>query len=907
MNDIINKEKIPWHSLSKKEISERLGAVSNGLSDDERQIRLSLYGHNKISEDKKVTPFQIFLKQFKSILIFILIIAAFASLAVGELTDFAAIIAIVLLNAVLGFFQEWQAEKAINALKQMLGLKAYVLSGGIETEIEAENIVPGDIVVLESGRKVPADLVFLETITLNIDESVLTGESVPVGKNTILTKEDAPIGDRYNMAYMGTVVANGRGKGIVVNTGMQTEFGRIAGLTSGIKDEKTILSKQMDSLGKNISAISIFVAVLIVILGIIQNRDLIEMFLTTVSLAVAVIPEGLPAVVTLTLAIGIKNMYKKRCLIRHLAASETLGSVSVICTDKTGTLTKNEMTLTSIYASNMIFNVTGSGYDPKGEFLLNGKVIRPGEYDGLSYFLQAGLLCNHAVLTGKKGEWKIIGTPTEGAFVVAAHKADIPEYSLPVQAIRKEFSFDSSRKRMTTIYESEDGFIEYSKGAPEIILRLSDRIFQNGREEKLDDETRNKLKTVYESFAGEGLRVLAVASRKTGAEILETAEEAEKNLVFLGFAGIIDPPRTEAKDAIKLCRSAGVDVILITGDFEITAKAVAESVGLQSEGVINGSDIDELDDKTLSERLSKTKILARVTAEHKLRIIDILSKDGKTVAMTGDGVNDAPALKKADIGIAMGIKGSDVAKEASDMILVDDNFESIVAGIHEGRREYDNIRKFTQYLLSSNVGEIAAIIAGMLSGLPLILMPLQILWMNLATDGVSALALGVEPAENDIMLQKPKNPNENMLGKKVILMILIVGLYIGIATFALFLFFNIRDLDHARTMAFTGIIFIELINVFNFRSFRQTLKSTGFFSNPYIIAAILSSLVLQLIVVYTPCFQAVFLTVALSVSDWALIIAVSLPLVIGGEVYKFITGIKSQNQNPGDKNLNMAV
>ncbi|MDD4126198.1 MAG: HAD-IC family P-type ATPase [Methanomicrobium sp.] len=895
MNDIINKEKIPWHSLSKKEISERLGAVSNGLSDDERQIRLSLYGHNKISEDKKVTPFQIFLKQFKSILIFILIIAAFASLAVGELTDFAAIIAIVLLNAVLGFFQEWQAEKAINALKQMLGLKAYVLSGGIETEIEAENIVPGDIVVLESGRKVPADLVFLETITLNIDESVLTGESVPVGKNTILTKEDAPIGDRYNMAYMGTVVANGRGKGIVVNTGMQTEFGRIAGLTSGIKDEKTILSKQMDSLGKNISAISIFVAVLIVILGIIQNRDLMEMFLTTVSLAVAVIPEGLPAVVTLTLAIGIKNMYKKRCLIRHLAASETLGSVSVICTDKTGTLTKNEMTLTRIYASNMIFNVTGSGYDPKGEFLLNGKVIRPGEYDGLSYFLQAGLLCNHAVLTGKKGEWKIIGTPTEGAFVVAAHKADIPEYSLPVQAIRKEFSFDSSRKRMTTIYESEDGFIEYSKGAPEIILRLSDRIFQNGREEKLDDETRNRLKTVYESFAGEGLRVLAVASRKTGAEILETAEEAENNLVFLGFAGIIDPPRTEAKAAIKLCRSAGVDVILITGDFEITAKAVAESVGLQSEGVINGSEIDELDDDTLSERLSKTKILARVTAEHKLRIIDILSKDGKTVAMTGDGVNDAPALKKADIGIAMGIKGSDVAKEASDMILVDDNFESIVAGIHEGRREYDNIRKFTQYLLSSNVGEIVAIIAGMISGLPLILMPLQILWINLATDGVSALALGVEPAENDIMLQKPKNPNENMLGKKVILMILIVGLYIGIATFALFLFFNIRDLDHARTMAFTGIIFIELINVFNFRSFRQTLKSTGFFSNPYIIAAILSSLVLQLIVVYTPCFQAVFLTVALSVSDWALIIAVSLPLVIGGEVYKFITGINSQN------------
>lgn len=905
MDQKSDSEKILWHTLSKEEVFKSLNADMSGISDEERDKRLLEYGPNKLEEEVKLSAFEIFISQFKSILIGILIFAALASFAVGELIDFSAIIAIILLNAILGFFQEWQARKAIDALKKMLGLSAYVLKNNTETVINSEDVVLGDIVILESGRKVPADIFLFEETTLQIDESVLTGESAPVLKNTSPSEPDAMTGDKYNMAFMGTVVTNGRGRGIVVETGMNTEFGKIAGLTSEITEDETVLSRQMNTLGKNISAISVFVAFLIVILGIFQSRNLMEMFMTTVSLAVAVIPEGLPAVVTLTLAVGIKIMYKKKCLIRHLSASETLGSVSVICTDKTGTLTKNEMTLTKIYVPDMVFFVSGSGYDPKGEFFLNEKPVPPNEYDGLLKFLQAGLFCNHAILKKSRGEWSVIGTPTEGALVTAAHKADIPEYKLPMQKIAKEFSFDSSRKRMTTIYERDDGFIAYSKGAPEIILKLCSHIYKNKTAVPLLDNDRDILKDVYESFAREGLRVLAIASKRLD-KIPDNSEEAESSLVFFGFAGIIDPPRSEAKDSIALCRTAGVDVIMITGDFEITAKAVAESVGLKSDGVLKGTDIDNLDDKALLEKLSHIKILARVNAEHKLRIIDVLNQDGHIVAMTGDGVNDAPALKKADIGIAMGIKGSDVAKEAGDMILLDDNFESIVSGIHEGRREYDNIQKFTRYLLSSNVGEVIAIISGMLMGLPLILLPLQILWMNLVTDGVSALALGLEPAEKDIMRQQPKNPNEPVLGKKTLLMILVAGIYIGLSTLALFLLYDF-DLEKARTIAFTGIIIIELLNVLNFRSFRQTLMSKGFFSNPYIIIAILSSLVLQLIVVYSPPFQAVFKTVALDFSDWLVIAFFGIMLVLSGEIYKFFSG-KVSKKNVSDRlNTNLAI
>ncbi|WP_317135846.1 cation-translocating P-type ATPase [Methanochimaera problematica] len=885
-----------WHTKNSDEIAGILKVDMQGVSPKEREKRIGLYGHNEIKEEDKKSPVYIFFKQFRSVLIGILIIAAFVSLIVGEIIDFFAIILIVLLNAILGFFQEWQAEQAIAALKQMLGLKSFVLKNGIETEISASDIVPGDIVVLQSGRKVPADLIIISATTLDIDEAALTGESVAQEKFPGITDEDTPLSKRTNMAYMGTTVTNGRGTGIVVATGMNTEFGEIAELTESIVDDQTPLARSLDTLGKNISVISVIVAFLIVMLGIIQQRELIEMFMTAISLAVAVIPEGLPAVVTLTLAIGIKNMYKKRCLIRHLSASETLGSVSVICTDKTGTLTKNEMTLTKIYVPENTFEVTGSGYDPKGDFFLKGGEIDPISYPDLSRILKAGLMCNHAILSKENNEWKIVGTPTEGALVVAAHKAWIPEYELPIQSIQKEFSFDSSRKRMTTVYKEETGFFAYTKGAPEFILSLCTGQISNGEEIPISEKEKEHYKDIYESLASEGLRVLAIAYRNLGSEIYQTAEETEKDLIFLGFAGIMDPPREEVKESLDICKSAGVDVILITGDSAMTAKAVADGVGLESNGVLKGQEIDTLDDDSLAEKLKSVKILARVTAEHKLRIIEILNNEGHIVAMTGDGVNDAPALKKANVGIAMGIKGTDVAKESSDIILIDDNFESIVEGIHEGRREYDNIQKFTRYLLSSNVGEVIAISAGMIMNLPLILMPLQILWINLVTDGISALSIGLEPAEKDIMQQKPKNPDEKLLNQSAVTIIFSIGAFIGLTTVFLFICCLNNDVARGRTLAFTGIIVFELINVLNFRSFRGTLGSIGFLSNPAVIIAIAASLIIQVIVVYHPFFQALLKTVPLLATDWILIFLLGLPLLLAGELYKYLRTRSSQKE-----------
>ena len=897
----------PWHNQPGSEVLTAFQSVNTGISDEERATRLVTYGSNIITEESGPSLFILFFRQFRSVLIGILLVAAVVSFLVGEVLDTLAILLIVFLNAILGFFQEWQAEKAIDALKQMLGLQTYVLHDGVETRIDAASVVPGDIVVLERGRKVPADLVLLSAISLQIDEAILTGESAPQEKSPGIVDVDAAISERTNMAFMGTTATNGRGTGIVVATGMQTEFGEIAELTGSIVDEPTQLSLRMDTLGKQISLIAIVAALVIVVLGLLQQRALMDMFLTAVSLAVAVIPEGLPAVVTLTLAVGIKTMYKKRCLIRHLSASETLGSVSVICTDKTGTLTKNEMTLTEVYIPDRQVSVSGSGYDPEGSYALNGKNIDPKADPGLSAFLRAALLCNHAILTKRGKQWEIVGMPTEGALVVAAHKAEIPEYSLPIQSIKKEFSFDSSRKRMTTVYQEEDGYRAYVKGAPELILSLSDFMLSDGTITALDESTRNYLKERYESFAAEGLRVLAIAERDLGEHLPETAADAEQALVFLGFAGIIDPPREEAKDALSQCATAGIDVLMITGDSAITAQAVAQKLSLTSDGVLTGSAIDQLSDDELGEALKRIKILARVSAEHKMRVIDVLHQEKHIVAMTGDGVNDAPALKSADVGIAMGQKGSDVAKESSDIVLMDDNFESIVAGIHEGRREYDNIQKFTRYLLSSNVGEIIAIGAGILMNLPLILLPLQILWINLVTDGVSALALGLEPAEPDIMHHTPLDEDQPLLNGTAFLVILLIGIFIGGATAFLFIADYGIGLEKARTMAFTGIILLELVNVLNFRSFRFTLRKTGFFSNPSVIVAIIASIAIQIMVVYHPFFQSFLQTVPLGIYDWFIMLSLALPLVIVGEVYKYLKGGSVAKHSGIEKQSGMAV
>ena len=883
-----------WWSLTPEEVLQELRARPAGLTAKEAEERLERYGENVLREEARETRLQVFLRQFKSILIAILAIAAVVSFLVGEPQDAAAILIIVVLNALLGYTQEWQAGEAIEALKKMLVQRAVVIRDGEQQEIDASGVVPGDVVLLEMGERVPADLAIVEATSLQVDEAPLTGESAPVDKAPGRLPPATDLAGRSNMTFAGTTVVNGRGWGVVVATGMETEFGKIAGLSQLVTAEATPLSRQMDVLGRDIGFIALGIAALAVVVGLLQERGLLEMFLVGVSLAVAVIPEGLPAVVTLTLAIGIKTMMQKNCLIRRLPASETLGAVSVICTDKTGTLTRNEMAVVRVKTPGAEVTVTGTGYAPEGEFLLDGRAIDPGDYPGLRQFLRAVLLCNHATIARDgAGGWRIFGTPTEGALVVAAAKAGLSREDAP-EAV-DEFSFDSTRKRMTIIYREDDGDVAYVKGAPEVLLARSSGVLVDGSVVALTDDLRETIREDIAGYASGGLRVLGAAYRPLPADLPRTADAVEEDLIFLGFAGILDPPRPEAAEAIRLCRSAGIDVIMITGDNPLTAYAIAEDLGLPSEGALTGTDLEALTDDELEERLRTTKVLSRVTAAHKLRVIDILSRKRAVIAMTGDGVNDAPALKKASIGIAMGIKGTDVAKESSDMVLVDDNFASIVAGVEEGRREYDNIARFTRYLLSSNVGEIVAIVGGLLLGLPLILIPVQILWINLITDGLTALALGLEPAEKDVMQQRPRDPGEPILTRAAFTIILALGAWLGLLTLYVFSGLYHIDLDRARTMAFTGLIVFELYNVLNFRSFRFPLHRIGFFSNPALLYAILGSLALQVLVVYVPVFQDFLGTAPLTLADWGLIALLGLPVLLAGEVYKIL---RSRGGNP---------
>ena len=883
-----------WWSLTPEEVLQELRARPAGLTAKEAEERLERYGENVLREEARETRLQVFLRQFKSILIAILAIAAVVSFLVGEPQDAAAILIIVVLNALLGYTQEWQAGEAIEALKKMLVQRAVVIRDGEQQEIDASGVVPGDIVLLEMGERVPADLSIIEATSLQVDEAALTGESAPVDKAPGRLPPATGLAERSNMTFAGTTVVNGRGWGVVVATGMETEFGKIAGLSQLVTAEATPLSRQMDVLGRDIGFIALGIAALAVVVGLLQERGLLEMFLVGVSLAVAVIPEGLPAVVTLTLAIGIKTMMQKNCLIRRLPASETLGAVSVICTDKTGTLTRNEMAVVRVKTPGAEVTVTGTGYAPEGEFLLDGRAIDPGDYPGLRQFLRAVLLCNHATIARDgAGGWRIFGTPTEGALVVAAAKAGLSREDAP-EAV-DEFSFDSTRKRMTIIYREDDGDVAYVKGAPEVLLARSSGVLVDGSVVALTDDLRETIREDIAGYASGGLRVLGAAYRPLPADLPRTADAVEEDLIFLGFAGILDPPRPEAAEAIRLCRSAGIDVIMITGDNPLTAYAIAEDLGLPSEGALTGTDLEALTDDELEARLRVTKVLSRVTAAHKLRVIDILSRKRAVIAMTGDGVNDAPALKKASIGIAMGIKGTDVAKESSDMVLVDDNFASIVAGVEEGRREYDNIARFTRYLLSSNVGEIVAIVGGLLLGLPLILIPVQILWINLITDGLTALALGLEPAEQDVMQQRPRDPGEPILTRAAFTIILALGAWLGLLTLYVFSGLYHIDLDRARTMAFTGLIVFELYNVLNFRSFRFPLHRIGFFSNPALLYAILGSLALQVLVVYVPVFQDFLGTAPLTLADWGLIALLGLPVLLAGEVYKIL---RSRGGNP---------
>jgi len=882
------------HEKRIEEVFRELKTSNEGLSEKEAEKRLQEYGYNEIKEGKKISPLKIFINQFKNFLIYILFVAVVVSTIVGyqdyinydgslleHFLESIVILVILILIGVIGFIQEFRAEKAIEALKKLASLKAKVIRDGEKKVIDVNRLVLGDIIILKTGDKIPADSRLIELANLQTQEAALTGESVPIKKELQVLPEKTQIADQVNMVFSGTIVTNGRGKAIVVRTGMQTEIGKIAKMIQETIPDPTPLQIKLEKLGKMLGIGVIAISIIVFIAGALTGKNLLEMFKTAVSLAVAAVPEGLPAVVIVSLALGARRMVKRNALIRRLPSVETLGSTTVICSDKTGTLTKNEMTVKKIYANGKIIDVTGSGYGIEGEFLYNNKKIDVKE---IEFLLKIGALNNDASLI----EGKIIGDPTEGSLIVSAAKAGLKKEDLEGKYKRyDELPFSSERKIMTTMHNIDGENFAYIKGAPEILLNLCTSIYENGRINNLTDSKKKEILEINREFANNALRVLGFAFRT-----IMDKSRAEKSLIFVGLQGMIDPPRAEVKESISKCKKAGIKVIMITGDHEITANAIAKEIGIEGSS-ITGAELEKIKEKDLEEIVEDIAIYARVNPEHKIKIVNALKKKGHIVAMTGDGVNDAPALKKADIGVGMGITGTDVSKEASAMILTDDNFASIVDAIEEGRGIYGNIKKFVEYLLSSNLGEVLTIFIAIIlspffaNTLPLV--PLQILWINLVTDGLPALALSVDPSDPNIMGRKPRNPKEKIVSNTTITRMVIVGIVMMAGTLALFKLSNPKsNLIYAQTMAFSTLMFYQMFNVLNCRSEFNSLFKIGFFTNPKLLGTILISILMQVIVIYVPFFNKAFNTTPLTFMDWFYVILISSSILIIIEIYKFV-------------------
>ena len=752
-----------------------LSSSAHGLAEVEVEDRLDLYGPNQLEAAVRVSPWAILFEQFKDVLIIILLIATAISAFLGHGVEAIAIAVIVLFAVLLGFIQEYRAERAIEALRQMAAPTATVIRDGQEIEIPTRELVPGDLILLHAGDKVAADARLVESINLQVDEAALTGESVPVHKNTEpLADEDLPLGDRANMVFGGTIATYGRGRAVVVGTGMNTQFGRIARMLESVESGKTPLQQNLDRVGRILALAALVVVAAIVAMGMLRGQPLLEMFIFGIALAVAVVPEALPAVVTISLAIGVQRMVKRNALVRRLPAVETLGSTSVICSDKTGTLTKDEMTVRKLYTQQRTLSVSGSGYAPEGELSLDGRAVEPSPQETL--LLQAAALVSdaHLVRDDTDGGWHIKGDPTEGAMIVAAAKVGWQKDDLDLRFPRVgEIPFTSEAKRMTTLHSSANGEVAYAKGAPETILSSCSLQLTGQGEVALGDADRDAILKSVQQMAGEALRVLAVA-RKADA----TLEDAEHGMTFLGLLGMIDPPRPEARSAVEQCEQAGIRVVMITGDHPLTAEAVARELGLFKVGrAVTGAELEDMSDEELERDIETIEVYSRVSPADKLRVVTALQARGHLVAMTGDGVNDAPALKKADIGIAMGITGTDVSKEAAAMTLLDDNFASIVAAVEEGRGIFENIKKYLMYLLSSNIGEIGLMAGATIAGLPLPLTAVQILYVNLATDGLPALALAVDPPEDDLMQRPPRIVRTGVFTRPVLVLMIIGGLW----------------------------------------------------------------------------------------------------------------------------------
>ncbi len=888
---------VHWHSLSAKEAMNVLKTSLSGLSEEDARSRLAEFGPNELREVEGIPWWRIFLSQFMDILIVILLVATAISLLIGEIVDSLVIIAIVFVSAVIGFSEEYRGEKALEALKRLAAPKARVIRNGKDLVIPSGELVPGDLIVLEVGDLVPADARLVEAWNLQTNEAPLTGESTPVYKSAgAILREGMPVADRMNMVLSATTVTYGRGSGVVTSTGMNTEFGKIAEKIQVVEEPPTTLEVKLAHVGRWLGIACLLVGATVAAVQIFRGLAVLEVLLWGISLAVAAVPEALPAVITGGFAIGMRRMAERSAIVRKLPVVGTIGSSTVICADKTGTYTRNEMTTRKIFTNDQTVEVGGEGFTPKGNFSVKGVVFDPLGDDHLALLLRIGALNSDAKLIQDVG-WEVIGDPTEGALIVAAYKAGIKKDELETLYPRVgEVPFTSERKRMSTIHRTPEGEKEaYVKGAPEVILNLCSHIYKDNKVAALSEEERERLLKLNEEMAGEGLRVLGTAYRKL-PENLEsyTEETVENNLIFSGLQGIIDPPREEAIRAIESCRRAGIRSIMITGDHKQTALAVGEEMSLTGE-TLTGEELDRLSDEEFEKKVEDVGIYARVSPYHKIRIVKAWQKRGEVTVMTGDGINDAPAVKAADVGISMGLTGTDVTKEASDMILADDNFASIVAAVKEGRTAYDNIRKYLLYLLSCNIAEILIMFLAGLANWPVPLLASQILWVNLLTDGPPALALGMDPPSFDVMNRPPRDPKESIFaGMKGYFVFLAMILTLGTVVVYYWTWSSMGrptqgfGLDKARSMALATLISFELFNCFECRSLEHSIFRIDFRTNKWLVYAVISQFILLFMVISVPFFNSLMNTAPLTPMEYVLATGVAFTVIPAVELYKWV-------------------